>query len=125
MWAFVTTEVQRQFFFLEEEYAFGKPRVQCSPRQCSVEYSKEGTTIGIWSEYGTRPELFVKTAGKRVFINRLIAKRCPKAKSPVPASVFGRRFSEDDHRAVLSFFAEILRTHAQDILSGQVSEPLA
>ena len=121
MWDFVADAVSKQLAFLETEYGFGAPQTRISARQCSVEFTKENITVGVWSEYGTRPALFVKIGGKRVFINRLIAKRCPEMKCPVAASVFGRRFAEDDYNALFAFFARVLRAHVRDVLSGQVA----
>ena len=121
MWEFVASEARKQLAFLETEYSFAPPQTKITPRQCSVEFTRKSTTVGVWSEYGTKPSLFIKIGAKRVFIGRLIAKRCPKMKSPVPASVFGQRFSADDYRAVLAFFAEVLRKHACDLLSDEAA----
>jgi hypothetical protein len=88
LWEWVRNRTLNEFRFLIEELGFENVKNEITPTQCSVEYRKENVLIGIWSSYGTRPEVFIKTNGRRVFTDQLIA--CSRTEAPgEPFGVWG------------------------------------
>ncbi|MBI2478939.1 MAG: hypothetical protein HYV60_09995 [Planctomycetia bacterium] len=110
MWKWIQDRSLTLFTFLIDELGFEIAKNEVSPTQYSLEYEKDDMRIGLWSEYGTRPAVFIETGGKRVFTDHLIAKHAKGLKLPVKPAVFGERTMKQDYRSILEAYAELIRT---------------
>jgi hypothetical protein len=98
-----------EFKFLIHDHGFEVVKDTITARQFSVEYQKDELDVGLWVEYGTRPEIFIKSKGKRVFTNQLISKYARGLKLPVKPAVFGNRTMKDDYRNILDAYANLVK----------------
>ena len=115
MWKWILDHSETEFRFLVDDFGFEQVKHDVTPAQCSVEYQKDDERIGIWIEYGTRPEVFVETHGKQMFTNQLISKQAPELMLPVEDAVFGKRVAKEDYCAILAFYAVLIKKHCRVI----------
>jgi hypothetical protein len=109
MWTWVQNQTLNIFGFLVDEMGFEIVKNDITPTQCSIEFKKDQVYVGVWSSYGTRPELFVKAEGTRTFTNQLIVRHIKGLKLPVKPAVFGERTKKEDYRSILESYAEIIK----------------
>lgn len=109
LWKWLQYRSLTKFRFLIDDYGFEIAKNEIAPTQFSLEYENGGTRIGLWSSYGSRPEVFIESGGKKVFTNQLISQHARRQKLPVESAVFGERTIKDDYRRMLMSYVELIK----------------
>jgi len=108
-WEWHQIQLLKEFRYLIDEYGFVLVKSEIAPTQCSVEWEKGDLRIGVWSSYGSRPEVFVKSRGKRVFSNQILAKCAKRLRFPVEGAAFGERTVKKDYQMLFVTYSTLVK----------------
>ncbi|MFS8064799.1 MAG: hypothetical protein ACMG6S_00380 [Byssovorax sp.] len=113
-----TDAARERFAFLVRDHGYAEPVVRVVPPDAVVTFTKGDSFVRISSEYAGAPWVVVKAwEGEPYGLHVIIAELDPDyaKQEPVPA---GTILTNDEHRALIAYYATFLQQHASRVLSA-------
>jgi hypothetical protein len=113
-----TDAARERFAFLVRDHGYAEPVVRVVPPDAVVTFTKGDSFVRISSEYAGAPWVVVKAwEGEPYGLHVIIAEIDPDyaKQKPVPA---GAILTDDEHRALVAYYATFLEQHASTVLSA-------
>jgi len=118
------------FSSLSTDFGFQLTSTKTLPPECWIEYRNATTGVTILQEWGSLPEVQVSRLGEqdgevidveKYSVDFLVRRYCPDLAFNGPCPPGGGVGGQGHLRAKLDYYAEILKQHARDILTGDFS----
>lgn len=105
--------------FLVTDHGFSGPEIQVVPPWCSVDYTKNGAAVKVYSERRGEPSVVVVTTDPPAEypLHRFMDQLEPATRARIPEAR-SELLSKTEMDAFLKWYGEFFRRHAKEILGG-------